>query len=86
MSKILLRHTGALRRVKDVPFTPEISPDIQGRRAYDLLKPEQKAQLKCALENAAKELKCPITDLEWSFGRGHPVQPIKIRKKQRIEL
>lgn len=86
MSKLLVKHTGAMIRADNIPFVPDISPGIQGRRAYDLLTTEQKAQLKIALNNAAKVLKCSIADLEWSFGRGHPVQPIRIRKTRRIEL
>lgn len=86
MSKILLKHRGAMIRADNTPFVPKISPSIQGQRAYDLLEPEQKAQLDCALKDAAKVKKCSITDLEWSFGRGCPVQPIRIRMRQRIEI
>ena len=51
------------------------------KRAKDTLSDEKKAQVDSALQVAAKRLNCPVEDLEWSFGRGHPVQPIRIRKK-----
>lgn len=75
-------------KAKGFPFTPKISPAIQGQKAYDLLSTRQKGLLEFALQNTARRKKCSVNDLEWEIGKGYPGCPIPIRvqKKQRIEL
>lgn len=82
---ILQKHTGAMRRLKGnaFPVIPMISPGIQGQAAYDMLSKEQKGQLKTALQDAAKQLKCSVQDLQWCVGR---FGEIKVRKRKRIAL
>ena len=77
---------GAMRRVTlNAPVIPEISPDIQGLRAYELLSEEQKGMLMYALCDAAKLHNCRPYELRWAFGKG-PKAPLKIWKPETIEL
>jgi len=62
---------------------PEISPGIQGSRAYELLSQEQKGMLKHALANAAEYYECKVFELQWAFGKGGALQ---IRKRKIIDI
>jgi len=61
---------GAMMCLKmDQQIVPDISPGIQGRRAYDLLSDQQKGLLKYALADYVKTHKCKVGELRWAFGK-----------------
>jgi len=91
-SKIITRKPGLammgqMNRFKTncdvMPPGPQISPEIQGPRAFSLLTAEQKGQLKYALKDAGKVHKCDAKSLEWRFDKFGCVH---IRKRVRIEI
>ena len=82
-----VKHMGAMRRVRMTGVVPEISPGIQGHKAYDLLTDEQKGLLRYALKDAAKVENCNWWELRWAFGsKNGGVAPLKIWKPKKVEL
>jgi hypothetical protein len=77
---IKMPNTGMMQRhVTKTPVVPDISPDIQGLAAINLLDDKQRGLLKYALKNEAKIIGCNESELRWAFGKKvNGVAPLKI--------
>lgn len=91
--KMNLLMPGMMTSIKATGFEiPKVSPEIQGKRACDLLTNHQKGMLKWALADYAKKHNCKVSDLEWAFckcrdrRKNSNAAPLRIRKRNKVEI